>query len=166
MGGPLHLAPTSGVRAADRVGWSRGRPGAWLMRLAASMAEIPRVASRLLLRASDGAQSGPVRRLARMRLWRCPEGDERYTVLAAPRWSVNLMAGERLVGQAQRMKPALSMQPSGTRLESVLSLKNSAAAARVLLGAEHYIAYERELLRLRGSRSGQLPQRTRWLKRS
>ena len=77
------------------------------------------------------------------------------------------MAGDRLVGQAQGMKPDLSMQPSGTSFESVLSLKDSAAAARmVLLGAGQYTAYERELLRLRDSHGGQLPQRTRWLKRS
>jgi hypothetical protein len=76
------------------------------------------------------------------------------------------MAGGRLVGQAQGMKPALSMPPSDARFESVLSLKDSAAAARmVLLGAGQYTAYERELLRLRGSRSGRLPQRTRWSER-
>ena len=92
-------------------------------------------------RADRGGMSGaPEKRAAATRrlrreqgMWRCPERDERYMVLTAKMVS-EPHGPPALVGQAQRMKPALSTQHSGTRL-AVPSVKNSAAAAQVLLGA-------------------------------
>jgi transcription elongation factor GreA len=69
------------------------------------------------------------------------------------------MVGRSLVVQAPSMKRDQSTQAAGTRDASVVPLKES--AAQLLLGAAEYVAYEDELLRLRGIRDRELPERLR-----
>jgi transcription elongation factor GreA len=59
------------------------------------------------------------------------------------------------------MKRDQSSQAAGTSGASVVPVKVSAAAAQPLLGAAEYVAREAELLRLRGIRDRELPERLR-----
>jgi transcription elongation factor GreA len=72
-----------------------------------------------------------------------------------------LMVGRRLVVQAWSMEPDQATQAAGTRHASVVPVKESGAGAQLLLGAAEYVAHEDELLRLRGIRDRELPERLR-----
>jgi transcription elongation factor GreA len=72
-----------------------------------------------------------------------------------------LMAGRTLVVQAQSMKPAQPIQPARTRPSALVALKEPVPETEVLLGAAEYVAYEQELIRLRGIRNRELPARLR-----
>ena len=59
------------------------------------------------------------------------------------------------------MKPHHSIPPSPETRAPVVALRDPAAGAQVLLGAAEYVAYERELVRLREIRRRELPERLR-----
>jgi transcription elongation factor GreA len=71
------------------------------------------------------------------------------------------MVDRRLVGQASGMKRDQSSRAAGASDASVVPVNESADAAQRLLGAAEYVAYEAELLRLRGIRDRELPERLR-----
>jgi transcription elongation factor GreA len=71
------------------------------------------------------------------------------------------MAGRRLAVQARSMKRDESTPGAGMRDASAVPVKELAAGAQPLLGAAEYVAYEAKLLRLRGIRDRELPERLR-----
>jgi transcription elongation factor GreA len=75
------------------------------------------------------------------------------------------MVGRRLVVQAWGMKRDQLTQAAGTRDAPLVAVKESTAGAQPLLGAAEYVAYEAELLRLRGIRDRELPERLREARR-